>query len=308
MKCLILGGGGFIGSHLSDKLLKNGYAVRIFERLGLKKYRTFLPSEDIEWFEGDFLNIDDLERAVIGCDFIYHLISTTLPKSSNDNPIYDVQTNVLGTLNLLQLLRKIKITKIIFLSSGGTIYGIPETIPILENHPLRPLCSYGITKLTIEKYLHLYNKLYDLPYCVLRFANPYGERQPISGAQGVVSVFLHKAMKGEIIEIWGDGSVVRDYIYIEDAVNAMLRVLECDCDKHVFNIGSGEGHNLNDILIEIETLLGCPVKRTYLQGRPLDVPVNVLDISRAKHFLQWFPEISFQDGLSKTLMWLKGIQ
>jgi len=308
MKCLILGGGGFIGSHLSDKLLNNGYAVRIFERPRLKKYRTFSPSENIEWFEGDFLNTDDLEQAVRGCDVIYHLISTTLPKSSNDNPIYDVETNVIGSLNLLQIVRKNKVKKIIFLSSGGTIYGNPKITPINESDPLQPLCSYGIVKLTIEKYLHLYNKLYDMPYCVLRFANPFGERQPVSGAQGAVSVFLHKALKGEKIEIWGDGNVIRDYFYIDDATDAMLRVLECDCDKHIFNIGSGEGHSLNDILVEIETLLGHPVKRTYSQGRPLDAPVNVLDITRAKQFLQWSPAITFQEGLARTLMWLKEVQ
>ena len=129
MKCLVLGGGGFLGSHLSDKLLKLGFEVRVFERPNLKKYRGFHNSEKIEWIEGDFVNNDDLEHAVSGCDYIYHLVSTMLPKSSNDNPVYDVETNIVGTLNLLSHSRNEKIKKIIFISSGGTVYGVPEKYP-----------------------------------------------------------------------------------------------------------------------------------------------------------------------------------
>lgn len=154
MKCLVLGGGGFLGSNLCDRLLQLGYEVRVFERQYLKKYRKFHSYEKIEWLEWDFINNDDLKHAVDGCDIIYHLISTTLPKSSNDNSVYDVETNVIATLNLLNHARNASIKKIIFLSSGGTVYGIPENTPVKENHPLNPICSYGITKIAIEKYLH----------------------------------------------------------------------------------------------------------------------------------------------------------
>ncbi len=306
MKCLVLGGGGFLGSHLSDKLLEVGYSIRIFERPNLKKYREFLCSEKIEWIEGDFANEDDLAQAVSGCDLIFHLISTTLPKSSNDNPVYDVETNLVGTLKLLSCASRAKVKKIIFLSSGGTIYGIPQTIPLCESHPNNPICSYGITKLAIEKYLHLYNSLNGIEYCILRLSNPFGERQKPSGAQGAVAVFLDKALKGEMIEVWGNGSVVRDYIYVQDAVSAMIKAIEYTGNNRIFNIGSGKGQSLNDIIDAIENLLGYKIKRTYSQGRPLDVQVNVLDIECARHFLQWTPQKSFQQGLKHTLVWLRG--
>ncbi len=305
MKCLILGGGGFLGSHLSDKLLQLGYEVRVFERPNLKKYRNFDCSEKIEWFEGDFANSDDLERSVFGCNIIYHFVSTTLPKSSNDNPVYDVETNLVGTLNLLNHAHKEKIQKIIFLSSGGTVYGVPEILPLKEIHPSNPLCSYGITKLAIEKYFHLYHMLYGLDYCVLRLANPFGERQRVTGAQGAVAVFLDKALKGETIEIWGDGSVVRDYVYVHDVVDAMVKAIDYGGSVRLFNIGSGKGQSLNDILDEIESLLGRPVERKYTQARSLDVPSNVLDIDQADRFLKWQPSVTFRQGLERTLEWLQ---
>lgn len=170
MKCLILGGGGILGSHLCDALLAKGYSVRIFDRPNLRRFRAFLPDEDVEWVEGDFANEEGVAHAVPDCDIIYHLVSTTVPKSANDNPVYDVETNIVGTLNLLNQSRNEKIKKIIFVSSGGAVYGVPEHIPIKENHPSNPLCSYGITKLAIEKYFHLYHELYGLDYCVLCFA------------------------------------------------------------------------------------------------------------------------------------------
>jgi UDP-glucose 4-epimerase len=304
MKCLILGGGGFLGSHLCDALLAEGHSVRIFDRPNLQRFRTFSADENVEWLEGDFANEDDIAHAVPGCDIVYHLVSTTLPKSSNDNPVYDVETNLVGTLNLLNHTHKAKIKKIIFLSSGGTVYGVPETIPIKENHPSNPICSYGITKLAIEKYFHLYHTLYGLDYCVLRLANPYGERQRVTGAQGAVAVFLDKALRGETIEIWGDGSVVRDYIYIADAVTAMLSALDYDGNERLFNVGSGKGQSLNEILDEIESLLGRPVERKHTPGRALDVPSNVLGIEQAESCLQWRPGSTFQQGLKRTLEWM----
>jgi len=187
MKCLVLGGGGFLGSHLCDALLAKGYAVRIFDRPNLKRYRIFSADEDVEWLEGDFVNQEDVAQAVPGCDIIYHLVSTTLPKSSNDNPVYDIETNVVSSLHLLEVARKADIRKIIFVSSGGTVYGIPNETPIKETHPTNPVCSYGISKLSIEKYLKLYHSLYGVDYCILRLANPYGERQRTVDAQGAVN-------------------------------------------------------------------------------------------------------------------------
>lgn len=305
MKCLLLGGGGFLGSHLCDALLARGEKVKIFERPNLHRYRKFADDEKLEWVDGDFTNREEVASAVAGCDVIYHLVSTTLPQSSNINPVYDVETNVVSTLHLLEAARLAGVRKIIFISSGGTVYGIPQELPISEDHPTEPICSYGIGKLAIEKYLFLYRKLHGLDYCVLRLANPYGERQRETGLQGAVSVFLYKALLKEEIEVWGDGSVVRDYIYVGDTVNAMVKAIDYDGDVRIFNIGRGKGYSLNEIVDEIEGMLGCPVKLKYLPGRPIDVPVNVLNIERAATFLQWQPRLTLREGLKRTLNWLR---
>lgn len=305
MKCLILGGGGFLGSHLSEALLEQGYEVRIFDRPNLHRFESSLPNAPLEWIEGDFVNREHVAHAISGCDIVYHLVSTTLPRSSNENPAYDVETNVVGTLHLLQATREHKVGKVIFASSGGTVYGIPQNIPIKESHPTEPICSYGIGKLTIEKYLNLFHLLYGMEYCVLRLANPFGARQRVASAQGAVAVFLDKALRNEEIEIWGDGSVVRDYFHVSDAVAALVKAITYDGNTRIFNIGSGIGQSVNEILDAIELLLGASVKRTYSPARAFDVPVSVLDISKAAAFLNWKPQISFAEGLSRTAQWLR---
>jgi UDP-glucose 4-epimerase len=307
MKCLVLGGGGFIGSHLSEALMAEGYAVRIFDRPNVLRVKSLGGYSGIEWYEGDFLNRQDIAQAVAGCDIIYHLISTTLPRSSNENPVYDVETNVVGTLHLLEAAKQNKVKKVVFASSGGTIYGRPATIPIKETHPTEPTCSYGIGKLTIENYLRLFHLLHGVDYCILRLANPYGERQRAATAQGAVTVFLDKALRGETVEIWGSGSVIRDYFHVGDAITALLKALPYSGDVRVFNIGSGVGKSLNEILDAIDALLGTPVRRKYLPGRAFDVPVNVLDISKSVELLGWSPQVPFPEGLSRTADWLRNM-
>lgn len=304
MRCLILGGGGFIGSFLADRLLTLGYTVRIFERPRVVPYRAFGRGERVEWCVGDFQSAADVEAAVAGCNVVFHLVSTTLPKNSNDDPIYDVETNLVGTLRLLAAAVRCAVKKVVFISSGGTVYGITSRIPISEEHPTDPLVSYGIAKLAIEKYLHLYWRLHGLDYCVLRVANPFGERQRVDTAQGAVAVFLSRALASEPIEIWGDGSVTRDYVYIEDVVDAFIRAMNHDGDARVFNIGSGEGRSLNELLTIMQDLLGRPVERRYLPPRKFDVPVNVLDINRARDVLGWEPGVSLREGLRRTLAWM----
>ncbi|MEO5956377.1 MAG: NAD-dependent epimerase/dehydratase family protein [Nitrospiraceae bacterium] len=303
MRCLIVGGGGFLGSHLALGLLAQGHAVRILDRPNLHRFDGVQGSDSVEWYEGDFVNHDDVSRSLSGCDIVFHLAWTTLPKSSNDNPTYDVETNVVGTLHLLELACQEHVRKVIFVSSGGTVYGIPKEIPITESHATDPVCAYGISKLVIEKYLNLYHELHGLDYRILRLANPFGERQRPTGAQGAVSVFLHKALRNETIEIWGDGTIIRDYVYIGDVVDAFLKVASYNGGHRVLNIGSGEGKSLKDVIKAIESLLGRKVLYTLLPGRKFDVPVNILDSSRACTALGWQPKTSFDNGLSRMLNW-----
>lgn len=305
-QCLVLGGLGFIGSHLVDALLEHGYAVRCFDRplvAPLGDSRSITPGFTL--YEGDFTNEADVVKVLEGCDICFHLVSTTLPKSSNTDPVFDVESNVVGTVRLLTHAVKLGLKKIVFVSSGGTVYGMPAQVPIPETHSTDPVCSYGISKLAIEKYLRLFNHLYGLDYTILRIANPFGERQRTQASQGAVAVFLGKVLRGEPVEIWGDGSVVRDYIHIADVVDALLLAVEHTKGEHVFNIGAGCGRSLNEVLDAIEKITGRDAIRRYLPGRTLDVPVSVLNIERARKQLGWSPKVDFEGGLERFATWLK---
>jgi UDP-glucose 4-epimerase len=300
-RTLVLGGAGFLGGHIVDALQAAGHRVRVFDRSPRRSLPT--TTVDCEWVEGDFGNRGDLSGAIDGCDAAVHLVATTLPKTSNDDPVHDIESNVLPTLRFLDLARKGGVRRIIFASSGGTVYGPPETVPIPETHATRPLCSYGIHKLTIERYLELYRVLYGLEYCVLRLANPFGERQRPDGSQGAVAVFLDKALRGEEISVWGDGSAIRDYIYVEDVAQAFCRALEHPEPAGTFNIGSGRGQSVKELLAAISTLLQRPVPHRYVDARAFDVAVNVLDIRLAARTLGWQPRVPFLEGLERTLAW-----
>jgi UDP-glucose 4-epimerase len=305
MKCIIFGGGGFIGSTIADRLLQEGHQLRIFERPRVAPYRKFTDNESVEWMTGDILSSHDLNDAIDGMDVVLHLVSTTLPKSSNDDPIYDVQSNVVGTLQMLNVMVAKNVQKIIFISSGGTVYGSPKYLPIDEQHPTDPLVSYGITKLTIEKYLQVFESLHGIKAITLRVANPYGERQRIETAQGAVGVFLHHALKNVPIEIWGDGSVTRDYIHISDVAEAFLKAVSYTGSKNVFNISSGQGISLNDLIGLLENVLGKTIDYRYLPARPFDARVSVLCNQLARDELLWTPLISISDGISRTATWME---
>ncbi len=307
MKTLVIGGNGFIGTNLVDALLESGHDVCVFDRYP-SRYRGPLP--DVSYIAGDFANHGEVAEAVRGVDRVFHLAYTTLPQTSNDDPVYDVRSNVVDTLQLLQSCRDADVSKVIFVSSGGTVYGIPERIPIAEDHPTEPICSYGISKLTIEKYLSLFQRLWGLDYVVARLSNPYGEQQNPYSKQGAIGVFLGNVAQGQPITIWGDGEVVRDYVYIKDAVKALVLAAEYEPgprQPRIFNVGYGRGYSLNQIVEEIKNVVDMPVQINYTPARPVDVPVNVLDISRAERELEWKPQVNLHMGLSATWKWIKTI-
>jgi UDP-glucose 4-epimerase len=301
---LVLGGGGFIGSWVTDRLLHDGYAVRIFERPQVQPYRTF-HGEPAEWVAGDMFSVRDVDNAIVGIDAVIHLISATLPKTSNDDPVYDVQSNLVPTLNLLREMVARRVPKIVFISSGGTVYGEPRQVPVDERHPTDPLVSYGIIKLAIEKYIAMFVKLHGLNGIVLRVANPYGERQPIGTGQGAVATFLHRALSGLAIDIWGDGSHTRDYLHVSDVADAFSRALRYDGPACVFNISSGIGTSLNELADELERVLGMRIPRRCFPNRPFDVPVSVLCNALARKELAWTPAVSLREGLSRTAEWMR---
>ena len=305
MKCVVFGGGGFIGSTIVDRLLVAGHSVRIFERPRVAPYRLFSETEKVEWMTGDFLSIHDISSALEGMDTVIHLVSFTLPKTSNDDLIYDVQTNLIATIQLLNSMLAMKVNKIVFISSGGTVYGVPRYIPVDEDHPTDPVVSYGITKLAIEKYLLMFKILHGMKVLILRVANPYGPRQRVETPQGAVAAFFHRSLQNQKIEIWGDGSITRDYIYIDDVAEAFLRAVEYSGDLSVFNISSGIGTSLNELAELIGESIGRQLDCIYLEKRPFDVPTSILNNNLAATHLGWVPKTVLQYGLAKTAEWLR---
>lgn len=304
MNILVLGGQGFIGYNLVKRLLVEGHKVTVFDRA----VRNEAKELDCKYVIGEFYNIEEFEKMFYDVDIVFHLISTTLPKTSNNNPSYDIESNVIKTVKILEMCRRAQVKKIIFPSSGGTVYGIPGKIPVNEEHPTNPICSYGISKLAIEKYLYMFKELYGLDYQILRISNPYGPYQNPFSNQGAIAVFLGKALKGEPIEVWGDGSVCRDYIYIDDLIEALILITTKNSDYKVLNIGSGRAYSVNDIIEQIAITLETNIKVNYKEARKIDVPTNVLDISRAEVGLQWGPQIDLKMGIKRTWEWLKETQ
>jgi len=197
------------------------------------------------------------------------------------------------------------VRKLVFISSGGTVYGVPKYLPVDEMHPTDPIVSYGVIKLAIEKYLHIFEQMHGIKSITLRVANPYGERQRIETAQGAVGVFLHNAMNSLPIDIWGDGNVIRDYIHVSDVAAAFVKALEYDGSQKVFNISSGVGISLNQLIDTLEKSLGKPIARRYLPSRPFDIPVSILSNELAQKELKWMPLISMQDGITRTAVWME---
>lgn len=301
-RVLILGGAGFIGQHLCRALLQAGAAVRCLDVVAPKAGSIVYDlGNEAEWIAGDFLDAECVRTALKGIDYVYHLVSTTLPDTSNKDLKADLSANVLSTLDLLDSARANGAKKVIFVSSGGTVYGLPRTIPIPESHETAPVCGYGIHKLMIEKYLYLYQYNYDLEYCVLRLSNPYGTAQISDRPQGVIGKFVYKILKNEPVEIWGDGSVVRDYIFIEDVIEALCQAIGYQGDKRVFNIGSGIGHSLCDVIDIIEREAGRSFDIRFMPARTSDVPLNILDTGLAKVELGWSARTELRAGVQLML-------
>jgi UDP-glucose 4-epimerase len=306
MRVLITGGNGFIGSHLVDHALLAGWDVCVYD-VAREKYRD--QRDNVEYLYGD-LYINGLpQEALRDVDVVFHLACTTIHKTSNDDPVFDIQSNLVSTVKLLQQCVRARVNRFVFLSSGGTVYGIPQALPVSESHPTDPICSYGIHKLAIEKYLGLFHHLHGLDYVVLRPSNPYGERQDFRGEQGAVAVFLGKIALGKPISIWGDGEIVRDYFHVDDLARACMGAATQRVKRRVLNISSGVGFSLNALVDKIEAVLGvkAEVHRNSTSARPFDVSELYLDRSEAEKVLSWRPQVTLEQGITRTWLWVQSI-
>ncbi len=334
---LVTGGAGFIGSHIVDLLVKSDYEVVIVDDLSSGREENI--NKKARFYK---LNITDQKNLTEVFkqekpDYVCHEAAQISVSFSVRDPLFDAQTNILGSLNLLQCCVNHRVKGIVFASSGGTIYGEPEHFPITEDYPFKPQSPYGISKVTVEHYLDFYQKNYHLPYVALRYGNVYGPRQDPYGEAGVIAIFIEKMQKGEIPTINGDGEYIRDYIYVKDVARANLLALqnvvklskvvrkiekaknkeegkkESEAQDKVaaeikfngFNLGNGRGVSVNEIFSILKEIIKFPHPAHYGPSRAGDLRKNILDCRLIKQVLGWQPEFDFSDGLGKTVGWFK---
>ena len=272
---LVTGGNGFIGSHLVDRLAADGEnRVTVFDLYPRPHGDT--PAE-VLFIQGDIGDAPLLRRTLVdqGIEIVYHVAWASIHETSIQDPVKDIEMNLVPSVGLLEASREAGVKRIIYVSSGGTVYGIPQTLPISEEHPTHPISGYGITKLAVEKYLHMHSHLYGVQSVILRPSVAYGPRQNPRRRQSAVTVFIHHALLGEPIVIWGDGEVLRDYIYVDDLTSALVAAgLMPLSSTAVFNLAGPVAYTLNQLIQEIETALAVRIDVRHEPARPFDVPLG----------------------------------
>ncbi len=300
----MLGAGGFIGTNLCLSLGARGLPVTGFGR-GAAPPAALAGIGGLAWRHGDVERLPDPDALVAGHSHLFDLIGAGLPDSSNRNPAQIVADGMPPRIRLLDACRRQGVQRIVFASSGGTVYGPGGDGPIPETAPTDPISAYGIGKLAVEKYLALYHHLYGLEYRVLRIGNAYGPHQHPLREQGLVASVLHRLLTDMPIPVWGDGSVIRDYVHVDDVVAAMLAVAEAENGPRLFNVGSGIGRSVRSVIDDAARVVGRPARIVAMPGRSADVSVNVLDSSRLRQRTGWSPAVGWEAGLAGTAGWLR---
>ncbi|MRG46918.1 NAD-dependent epimerase/dehydratase family protein [Chitinophaga sp. SYP-B3965] len=309
MRYIVIGGSGFIGKHLSEKLLSLGEEVIA---IGRRAQDDFIRHKHYSYMQGDSNDTTFLENIIQANDTVIYLAYNSIPKTSFENPIKDIQENLPLAISIFSVLIRKNIRKLIYISSGGTIYGkVKHTTPIKESEETHPISPYGITKLAIEKYANFYSEMYKLPTSIVRPSNPFGELQEPFRGQGFIATAIGAIMNEVPLDIYGLNGTVRDYIYIDDLVSGILCVIEKDRNvNHIYNIGSGIGKSNFDVIDTIRKISGNEhetvekMKINILPARDFDVPYNVLDCSKIEA-LGWKPAISFETGVERIWEWHK---
>jgi len=301
--CLVVGGQGFIGSHLLHGLLKSRNSVISLDK---QEVGTSLQIDGVTYVIGDYGSRSVLETLLEKSDELIHLAYATQPNTSFLDPFADLSQNVPATIQLFELAARHNV-RVLFVSSGGTVYGEASSLPQTEAHPTYPISPYGVTKLTLEKYAHLYAITHDLNITIARPSNPYGERQrPFSG-QGFIATAIALAYQGKGLTIYGKTGTVRDYLYISDTASGLITILNCGKKGEIYNIGSSVGLNNVQVTELIQECLqsdGITLHVNHATERPFDVEANVLDSQKLKG-LGWHPVVGIEEGLRRTKVWLK---
>jgi UDP-glucose 4-epimerase len=306
MSILILGGTGFLGSAAALALREKNLEIKVLCRT--RPADSFFEDAAIQIYTDDFAKLRADDSIFDGVDTVLHFISATTPASSMHDMAFDVSANLMPMLNLLEIMKRRKISRLIYASSGGTIYGIPRKLPASEEDVANPICAHGITKLTIEKFILLHARLMSLTPIILRIGNPYGPYQLRGVTIGSIARFVHLHSINKSIEVWGDGTVVRDYLYIGDFRDALAGIVtNRSFPGGIYNVGSGLGHSLLDVIAQIERVSQRKVERTFEHERIIDVPAIILDNARLRRALPaWQPRVSLSAGIE--LMWAAALK
>jgi UDP-glucose 4-epimerase len=299
-KCLVIGGNGFIGSHLVDELAEAGYEVRAFDRFsGPAKFHQ---NSNVETFAGDIFDDQAVHAALDGVDYVFHCFSGTTPIASDTDPYSDITLNLLRNVQIFEQCVQVAIKKLIFVSSGGAVYGsLSEHKEAEETDAPLPVSPYGIGKLGTEYYLAYFNRKYNLDYVSYRLTNPYGARQASNSNQGVIPIFIRKINDGEELTVYGDGTGSRDYIYVRDATKMMVESFAKETTFSTYNIGSGKQTDLNEIINAIETTIGLSAKVVHTEAPKTFLQSSHVSISRFINEFGTVTVTSLLDGLKKTI-------
>ena len=299
MKVLVTGGAGFIGSHIVDRLIQEGHDVVVVDNLSTGKKKNI--NRDAHFYKLDILNskIEKIFKKEKP-DLISHHAAQMDVRRSVADPIFDAQVNVLGLLNVLENAVRYGTKKVIFASSGGAVYGEQQVFPASETHPLHPVSPYGISKLTGEHYLYYYQRVAGLNYVALRYANVYGPRQDPFGEAGVVAIFSQKTLTNDQPIINGNGKQTRDYVFVEDVVEAHMAVID-NSIKGIFNVGTGKETSVNQLFRHLVDISGAKLKEVYGPEKRGEQIRSVLDYTKLKKATEWEPKVDLHDGLKMTV-------
>ncbi len=300
---LVTGGAGFIGSHLVDRLVESGWNVDVVDDLSSGRKENLNPEAKLHQLDIRDRTLGDLVSTVKP-SVVFHVAAQISVAVSAREPLLDADVNVMGSLNVLEAVRGAGGSKVVFVSTGGAMYGEPERLPADESLPERPGAPYGTSKLCVEKYLPLYRDLYNIKSSIIRPANVYGPRQDPHGEAGVVAIFSRAMLAGQPVKIFGDGTDERDYVFVGDIVSALMAAAKNDMPGP-YNAGTGVGTSVNDLFRRLADLTGYEQPAKHEAPRPGDLRRISLDASRARKDLQWTPKMNLDEGLSQTVEWFR---
>ena len=300
VRCCVIGGAGFIGAHVTKLLAASGRDVTVLGRS--KRPSPTLP-EGVTYVSGDYSDQSTLRSLLSRADSVVDLAYSTVPRTSFEDPIFDIVSNLPASVQLLQEAAAARIRKLVLVSSGGTVYGVARSLPISEDHSTDPISPYGITKLTIEKYARMFGVASGLPIVIVRPGNAYGEGQHAFSGQGFIATALHSICRRQAVGVFGPRGSIRDYVYVEDVARGIVAALDSGEAGEIYNIGTGEGRSNLDVLEVIKPharAAGYELQTMTLPSRPFDVPANVLDSRKLAAVSGWKPSVTFPQGIERA--------